>query len=74
MSELLDECRDAGLTGITVHGIEGPAWPAAEAATGTPVEQAVLDGALVLARLCDTDPEVVATSAHLMVVGTTPGR
>ncbi|WP_433790247.1 class I SAM-dependent methyltransferase [Actinoplanes sp. CA-252034] len=72
-SELVAECREAGLAEVAVHGIEGPAWPAAEAATGTPAEQTVLDGALALARLYSTEPDVLATSAHLMAVATTPG-
>ena len=57
---------------MTVHGVEGPAWPAAEAAAGTPNEQAVLEGALALARLYSAEAEVVPVSAHLLVVATTP--
>jgi ubiquinone/menaquinone biosynthesis C-methylase UbiE len=72
--ELAGEFRDAGLTEVTVHGIEGPAWPAAEAATGTPSERTVLDGALALARLYSTEADVVSVSAHLMAVANTPGR
>ncbi|BEL02466.1 hypothetical protein Q0Z83_006570 [Actinoplanes sichuanensis] len=73
VSELADECRAAGLTDVAVHGIEGPAWPAAEAAVGTPNEQTVLDGALALARLFSSEADVIATSAHLMAVSITPG-
>lgn len=69
VADLVAECRKAGLTGIEVHGIEGPAWTAAEAAAGTPAEQVVFDGALKLARICGTDPEITAASAHLLAIG-----
>ncbi|WP_233558977.1 class I SAM-dependent methyltransferase [Micromonospora radicis] len=36
VEELVDECRTAGLTDVTVDGIEGPAWIAAEAAVNGP--------------------------------------
>ncbi|MEU8658696.1 class I SAM-dependent methyltransferase [Actinoplanes philippinensis] len=73
VSELAGEFREAGLPGVTVHGIEGPAWPAADAAAGTPNERTVLDGALALARLYSTEADVLAASAHLMAVAITPG-
>ncbi|MFC4063958.1 class I SAM-dependent methyltransferase [Actinoplanes subglobosus] len=72
VSELADEFREAGLTGVAVHGVEGPAWPAAEAAAGTPSERAVLEGALALARLYSSEADVVSSSAHLMAVAITP--
>jgi SAM-dependent methyltransferase len=70
--DLIAECREAGLADVVVHGVEGPAWAAAEAVAGTAAEQAVLAGALMLARTCGADPAVVATSAHLMAVAITP--
>jgi len=68
--ELTGECREAGLRDVTVHGVEGPAWPAAEAAVGGPNEQVVFDAALELARVYTAEPELVAVSAHLLAVGT----
>ncbi|WP_433303615.1 hypothetical protein ACQP2F_12500 [Actinoplanes sp. CA-030573] len=67
--ELLAECREAGLREVTVHGIEGPAWPAAEAAAHGPSAEAVFDAALQLARVYSDEPALVATSAHLLAVG-----
>ncbi|MEU4623692.1 class I SAM-dependent methyltransferase [Actinoplanes sp. NPDC023801] len=76
VADLITELREAGLTGIVVHGVEGPAWGAADATAGTPAEQSVFDGALQLARICGTEPEIVAASAHLLAIGVrqTSGR
>jgi SAM-dependent methyltransferase len=70
--ELIDECRLAGLADVVVHGIEGPAWPAAEAAVGTPQVEAVFAGALRVARTLSTEPTIVMASAHLLATGTVP--
>ncbi len=67
--ELVDECRAAGLTDVVVHRVEGPAWPAADAAVGTPRADAVFAGALDLARVYSTEPALIMTSAHLLAVG-----
>lgn len=67
--ELLDECREAGLKNVTIHGVEGPAWPAAEAAGSGPSAKAIFEAALQLARIYSSEPELVATSAHLLAVG-----
>lgn len=72
VEELLDECRDAGLADVTVHGVEGPAWPAAEAAVSGPTAQAVFDGALELARLFSSEQALIASSAHLLAIGSRP--
>jgi SAM-dependent methyltransferase len=70
VSELVGECRDAGLGNVTIHGVEGPAWAAAEAAVGGPAERAVFEAALQLARVYSSEPDLVAASAHLLAVGT----
>jgi SAM-dependent methyltransferase len=70
VAELAGECREAGLGDVTIHGLEGPAWPAAEAAIGGPNERAVFEAALELARVCSAEPELVAVSAHLLATGT----
>ncbi|WP_250036364.1 class I SAM-dependent methyltransferase [Paractinoplanes maris] len=68
--ELLDECAEAGLAGVTLHGVEGPAWPAAEAAVHGPAAEVVFDAALQLARLYSTERDLAAVSCHLLVTGT----
>lgn len=72
VSEFLDECREAGLEQVVIHGVEGPAWPAAEAAGPGPSSVAIFDAALQLARAYSSEPELIAVSAHLLAVGTTP--
>ncbi|MFI1988786.1 class I SAM-dependent methyltransferase [Actinoplanes sp. NPDC020271] len=70
VAELRDECREAGLPDATIHGVEGPAWPAAEAAQTGPAAAQIFDAALQLARVYSTEPDLVGVSAHLLVLGT----
>ncbi|WP_328476589.1 class I SAM-dependent methyltransferase [Actinoplanes sp. NBC_00393] len=70
--ELVSECREAGLAEVTVHGVEGPLWTAAEAAAGGPDADAIFEGALKLARLYSAEPELIPMSAHLLVAGSAP--
>ncbi|MGW0217070.1 class I SAM-dependent methyltransferase [Micromonospora chokoriensis] len=70
--EIADECAVAGLSDVVVHGVEGPAWTAAEAAAGGPAQDVVFAGALHLARLYSSEPALVATSAHLLAAGRVP--
>jgi hypothetical protein len=56
LEELVDECLAAGLADVIIHGIEGPAWPAAEAAANGPMADAVFTGALNLARVYSSEP------------------
>lgn len=74
LEELVDECRDGGLADVVVHGIEGPAWTAAEAAAGGPAAEAVFAGALRLARVYSCEPAMVPASAHLLATGLVPPR
>ncbi|BCY12339.1 class I SAM-dependent methyltransferase [Actinoplanes sp. L3-i22] len=74
VAELRDECRAAGLADVVVHGVEGPAWPAAEAARSGPDADAVFDAALAVARVYSSEPELVAVSAHLLAIGVRSGR
>ncbi|NYH42085.1 SAM-dependent methyltransferase [Micromonospora jinlongensis] len=69
VEEITDECLAAGLTDVVVHGVEGPAWPAAEAAAGGPAQDAVFAAALDLARLYSTEPALIGASAHLLAAG-----
>jgi SAM-dependent methyltransferase len=70
VAELADECREAGLADVAIHGVEGPAWAAAEAAVGGGSEKAVFESALQLARVYSAEPELLGSSAHLLAVGT----
>ncbi|MBQ1040737.1 class I SAM-dependent methyltransferase [Micromonospora sp. C81] len=74
VEEITDECAAAGLTDVVVHGVEGPAWPAAEAAAGGPAQDAVFAAALDLARLYSTEPTLLGSSAHLLAAGRVPPR
>jgi SAM-dependent methyltransferase len=74
VSELVGECAEAGLANVTIHGVEGPAWAAAEAAIGGPSEQAVFEAARQLARVYGTEPDLVASSCHMLAIGTAPAR
>lgn len=72
VDELADECRGAGLTDVVVHGVEGPAWTAAEAAVGGPQADVVFAGALELARVYSAEPALAAASCHLLATGLVP--
>ena len=66
--ELTDELRDAGLSDVTVLGIEGPTTPALDAA---PLEQLsqLLPSAVLCARLLESEPQVIGASPHLLALG-----
>lgn len=68
--ELLAECAEAGLADVVLHGVEGPAWSAAEAAVSGPSAGVVFDAALQLARLYSAERDLAAASCHLLVTGT----
>ncbi|WP_203705839.1 class I SAM-dependent methyltransferase [Asanoa iriomotensis] len=68
VEELVAEFHAAGLTEVEVHGVEGPAWPAADAAVDGPLAEAVFAGALDIARVYSTEPALLAASAHLLAV------
>ncbi|WP_327038078.1 class I SAM-dependent methyltransferase [Micromonospora maris] len=70
--ELIDECRASGLTDVVVHGLEGPAWTAAEAAADGPLAEVVFTDALDLARVYTSEPALIAASAHLLATGLVP--
>ncbi|MFG1780242.1 class I SAM-dependent methyltransferase [Micromonospora sp. NPDC049051] len=74
VEELVDECRTVGLTDVVVHGLEGPAWAAAEAAANGPLSDVVFVGALNLARVYTSEPSLIAASAHLLATGLIPER
>lgn len=61
--ELRAEVLAAGFAEVAVYGIEGPAWPALDAAGATE-----FSAALRCARLVETDPLMINSSAHLLAV------
>jgi ubiquinone/menaquinone biosynthesis C-methylase UbiE len=67
--ELAGELREAGLRDVQVVGIEGPAWIAADAA-GVDRFDEYVESAVRCARAVETDPALLASSAHLLAVGT----
>ncbi|WJK42818.1 class I SAM-dependent methyltransferase [Solwaraspora sp. WMMA2056] len=70
VEELTGELQAAGLTRVTVQGIEGPGWTAAEASADAPDADVVFDHALALARIYGHEPALLAASAHLLAAGT----
>lgn len=70
--ELAQELDDVGLLGIEIVGIEGPAWPLFTRHVADEPTDALLDGALQTARLCDGHPDMTAASAHLLGCGRRP--
>lgn len=63
--ELRGELETAGLAGVSVYGVEGPAWPALDVA-GTAEFDARVDAALRCARLVEQDPLLINASAHFL--------
>lgn len=70
-AELAAEARDAGLSDVVVHGVEGPAGGALErVALDAPEAAELIDAALTLARALSTTPGVVDMSQHVLAIGT----
>jgi hypothetical protein len=72
VEELAAECAAAGVSDVTVHGVQGPAWAAAEAAANGPNADTVFNAALDLARVYSAEPTLIAASCHLLAIGTVP--
>lgn len=64
--ELTDEAHAAGLEGIELLAIEGPAWMMEN------IDD--IDSQLFAARSTESEAALMAASSHMMVVGRTPGR
>jgi ubiquinone/menaquinone biosynthesis C-methylase UbiE len=72
--ELATELRTAGLSQVTVFGVEGPSAPALD---NVPLDQvpAFLDAAIRCARVLETDPALISASPHFLgVAGREPAR
>jgi ubiquinone/menaquinone biosynthesis C-methylase UbiE len=76
VEELRSEMVDAGFGDVSVFGVEGPAWTVLkgiEAHTGeTLAGSPLLDSALALARLAESDPAVQPAGSHFLAVGARP--
>lgn len=66
--KLEGELRAAGWAQVEVYGLEGPTWPALDAA-GLGAFDTLVEAALRAARLVEQDPRVIDTSAHLLAIG-----
>ena len=66
--ELEGELRAAGWAQVEVYGVEGPTWPALDAA-GLGAFDTLVEAALRAARLVEQDPRVIDTSAHVLAIG-----
>jgi hypothetical protein len=71
--ELTSEVTEAGFTDVRLYGVEGPLWhvlTGIEAYTGESLTDSRLFGsAATAARLTETDPAIVAASAHILAIG-----
>lgn len=71
--ELNSEMTEAGFTNVRLYGIEGPLWPVLrgiETHTGDSLTDSPLfSSASTAARLTETDPAVIAASAHILAIG-----
>jgi SAM-dependent methyltransferase len=68
--ELADEATAAGILGVEVHGLEGPAGHALEVSRS--LDPTLLDAARVLAKAFATQPGLRDLSPHLLAIGRTP--
>lgn len=71
-SELAEEMSAAGLSGVRVYGIEGPAWgllKATEQHTGEPLgDGPMFEAALHAARLAEPYPDLLAACSHMLAL------
>jgi ubiquinone/menaquinone biosynthesis C-methylase UbiE len=75
--ELRSEVAAAGFTDVRVYGIEGPAWPVLkgiETRPGPPAGPALLESALLAARIAESDPALLAASSHILAVAQTSSQ
>jgi hypothetical protein len=76
VEELRSEMTDAGFDDVSLVGVEGPAWTVlkgVEAHTAESlVDSPLLDSALALARLAESDPALLPVSSHLLALAHAP--
>jgi ubiquinone/menaquinone biosynthesis C-methylase UbiE len=67
--ELRHEVEDAGVHDVQVLGIEGPLWTAVDAGGSS---DELFEGALLAARMTETETSLLGANPHLLAVGTAP--
>lgn len=67
--ELRSEVVAAGFDAVEVLGIEGPLWTAVDAGGAG---DDLIAGALIAARMTETEPSLLGANPHLLAVGTAP--
>ncbi|MGH3664292.1 MAG: class I SAM-dependent methyltransferase [Micromonosporaceae bacterium] len=76
VAELEDEMRAAGLSEVTLYGVEGPGWSILKGvelrAGEASADSSLFRAALVAARLAEEHPALLAASSHLLAVATRP--
>jgi ubiquinone/menaquinone biosynthesis C-methylase UbiE len=71
--DLVSELETSGFTGVRVFGIEGPAWILADfdARWNDPASRNEI---MTVARALESEPAIIAASAHLLATGTKGGE
>lgn len=64
---LAGEIEQAGFTGVTVYGVEGPGWPLRQQWTDPRRREHIL----FAARSAETQPSLIGFSHHLIAAATT---
>ena len=67
--ETHSEVREAGFRDVEVRAIEGPMWAAVKTCTDPIRLDALIQSALICARVLEDDPALLAASAHLLTTG-----
>ena len=65
---LAGEIEQAGFTGVTVYGVEGPGWPLCQQWTDPRRREHIL----FAARSAKTQPSLIGFSHHLIAAATKP--
>jgi SAM-dependent methyltransferase len=71
--DLVAEMHRAGLTAVSVRGVEGPGWMLQDFDDRWE-DEALRQDMLDLARKLECEPSIVGASAHLLAVGRRPNR
>lgn len=73
--ELADEFDRAGIVDTSIFGVEGPLWPRFSTDERGPVDDddPALQAALVVARLVESERDVIGASGHMLAIGRRPG-
>lgn len=67
VDELRAELVDAGLSDVTVRGLEGPAWPLIM--PGTNGDDPIIGQVDAIAEMADEDESLTGASSHLLAIG-----